>query len=92
MRRRTAVALLVAALALTACEQTTRDRSADAGGHNPDHTSDTTDVTVWRNIDNAPNVVGFCADGVRFYTTLSVDGQRQPALVVAPDIAQDCQQ
>lgn len=85
----TALAVLAAFVATAgSCETATQDRQQ--GGNKADEYMDVTEVVVWRNIDNAPNVVGFCAEGVRLLATLSLDGARSPALVVAPDFAQTC--
>lgn len=77
-RLTTAIALTAGMLLLTGCDQVTQDRQT---GLQPDHAADTTNVTVWRNVDNAPNVIIFCADGLAFAATSSVDGQRQPQLL-----------
>ena len=87
-------AALFVALVTTAgsCqEQPYDDRSSEAGGSEADNYADTTDVTVYRNVDDVPNVVSFCAGGVRFFSTLSSDGYKTPTLLTAPDAFQDCQ-
>lgn len=78
------------ALGASSCEVTTQDRTTEAGAQ-PDRVADTSDVTVWRNIDNAPTVVTFCADGLRFAATLSADGTRAPQLVWIPEHDRRCQ-
>lgn len=47
----------------------------------PDGYADATEVVVWRNADQVPNVVTFCADGVAWIATLSHDGSGAPALL-----------
>ena len=87
-------AALAVALVTTAgsCQETpSADRSDEAGGSDADNYSDTSDVTVYRNVDDAPNVISFCAGGVRFFSTLSSDGYKTPTLLAAPDDFQDCQ-
>ena len=71
------------------CEEVTQDRQSGAG-LKADNISDTTDVTVWRNIDGAPNVVTFCADGLAFAGTLSMDGARSPSILRLPELDQRC--
>lgn len=90
MKRRLVIpgAALVAALVLTAgsCQEyPSQDRSDEAGGRTADDYADTSQVTVWRNVDNVPNIVTFCADNQMFWATLSVDGQRAPAVGILPD-------
>lgn len=47
------------------------DVTQDRADPNPDHTDQATNVTVYYNVDNAPNVVGFCIGQYRFISTLS---------------------
>jgi hypothetical protein len=72
------------------CDPVTEDRQE--GGTKPDSVQDTTRVTVWRNVDNAPNVITFCADGLAFAATSSVDGQRAPNLIRLPEMDGRCGQ
>lgn len=79
------VVIAVAGLALAGCgEYASQDRSEEAGGRGADSYADTSNVTVWRNVDNVPNIATFCADGQKFWATLSVDGQRAPAVGIIP--------
>ena len=67
---RTAIAG-AALIALAGCSQATQDRPADAGGKDPDALRAATQVTVYLNADNVPNVALFCIDKMRFASTLS---------------------
>ena len=51
------------------------------GGRQADDYADVTDVTIYRNVDNVPNVANFCAGGEEYAATLSVDGTRSPELI-----------
>lgn len=84
--------ILIAALAVAlittagACQEDPNDdRSDAAGGKEADRYEDTSDVTVWRNADDVPNIVTFCADGQMFWSTLSSDGYKQPAVGILPN-------
>lgn len=61
-------------------ETPTADRQGE-GGRRADTYEDVTNVTIWRNVDNVPNVATFCAGGRFFASTLSVDGTRTPTLL-----------
>jgi hypothetical protein len=78
-------------LLLTGCAATSADRLPEAGGPSPDGFADATDVTVWRNADNVPNVAMFCADGLRWAATLSDDGSKSPVLVRVPEHDSRCE-
>ena len=60
------VILGVAVLALAGCTENRKDRGTGA-----DDFGDVTNVKVWRNIDDAPNIVTFCADGRAWVATLN---------------------
>lgn len=92
VRRGRAIAGLLgsAGLLLCGCAPTSADRLPEAGGPTPDAFADATDVTVWRNVDNVPNVAMFCADGLRWAATLSDDGAKSPVLVRVPERDASC--
>lgn len=75
---------------LGGCGGTEQDRQTPAGTQ-PDAYADTTDVTLWRNADNVPNIAIFCAGDLRFAATLSSDGTKQPSLVRVPEQDRQCQ-
>lgn len=77
------MAVAAALLMLAGCDQVTQDRQQ--GGPDPDRVADTSQVTVWRNVDNAPNLIVFCADGLAWAGTSSVDGARAPSLLRVPE-------
>lgn len=58
------------ALALTGCSQTVGDREGGAGKQ-ADSYEDATEVKVYKNADNVPNVAFFCLDGFGWASTLS---------------------
>lgn len=91
MNKKIVVAAIAAVIILggSSCDEVTNDRQGE-GGILPDNVADTSQVTVWRNIDNAPNVITFCADGLAFAATTSVDGARQPQLLRLPERDQRC--
>lgn len=72
MRRKLAVAGVLFALAtvLTGCNQVTGDREA-GGGKGADRYEDATNVVVYRNADNVPNVAYFCLGEQGWASTLS---------------------
>lgn len=80
MRKARAIAgtasALVLALTVAAC-----GASQDRAKTEPDGYADATEVIVWRNADQIPNVVTFCADGVAWISTLSHNGSGAPALL-----------
>lgn len=74
-------ALAIAALLAVGCgEMPTSDRQGE-GGRRADEFGDVTDVTIWRNVDDVPNVAEFCAGEHEFVATLSADGTRSPELI-----------
>jgi hypothetical protein len=78
---------LVAAgvLALAGCTgQAAQDRESGAG-LKPDRVADASEVVVWRNADDIPNVATFCADGLAWAATLSRDGVTAPQLLRLPE-------
>jgi hypothetical protein len=83
------LAATMVVLASTAGCGATADRESGAG-RQVDRYEDATDITVWRSADDVPNVVTFCADGLRFVATLSVDGTRAPALLRVPEQDDRC--
>ena len=89
MNIRTVAILSTAAIALAGCGATTQDRSSEAGGAEADNTDDTYDVTVWRNIDDAPNVIVFCVDGLKVMSTRT-RAEGGADLEIMPDEYQDC--
>jgi len=78
--------VVLAITGLSACASTSDDRSGSAGGSNPDNYSDATHVTLYRNVDNVPNVATFCAGTLGFASTLSSDGAKNPTLVRVPEM------
>lgn len=92
-KRLTAAGLAVAAFVLLSaesCDPPADDRQT-GNGKAADSYADTTNVTVWRNADQIPNVALFCADGMRFASTLSSDGVKQPQLLRIPEQDKQCQ-
>lgn len=85
---RVVAAVAVAVVLLAGCDPVTQDRQE--GGTTPDRVADTSHVTVWRNVDNAPNVIVFCADGLAWAATSSVDGARTPSLLRVPERDSRC--
>lgn len=69
--RKTVPALLVAGVVLTGCSTATQDRPDSAGGKEPDGTAAATQVVVYLNADNVPNVAFFCTGDLRWASTLS---------------------
>lgn len=66
---------LISIVALTGCSATLQDRS-DGLGSEPDTVSDTTDVTVYRNADDVPNVAYFCAGDYGWASTMNTSTGR----------------
>lgn len=64
--------------------------SSDRENKRADGYADVYDVTIWRNADDVPNVAMFCVDGMRFASTLSADGVKQPQLVRIPEQDRRC--
>lgn len=79
MRRIIAILAVLAVVALGCSETPTADRQE--GGRLADDYADVTNVTIYRNVDDVPNVAIFCAGEERFAATLSADGTRSPELV-----------
>lgn len=75
---------VLAVLALTGCSEAAQDRESGAGLA-PDRIADASEVVVWRNADDVPNVVTFCADGLAWASTLSRDGTTSPQLLRLPE-------
>jgi len=71
---------LALGLALTGCATANQDRSSGSGTQ-PDKYSDTSNVELFRNADNIPNVAYFCAGDFGWASTLSNDGTSAPQLV-----------
>lgn len=69
--RYTLPALAIGAVLLTGCATATQDRPDSAGGKEPDSTAAATQVTVYLNADNVPNVAFFCTGAIRWASTLS---------------------
>lgn len=80
MKRLAIFALLAFLSTASGCDETPKSDRVE-GGAAADTYADVTDVTIWRNIDDVPNVAVFCAGDHMFAATLSGDGTRDPALV-----------
>lgn len=86
--RLTAAITITACLLLGAssCDEPAQDRAkTEADGF-----QDATNVVVWRNADQVPNVVTFCADGLAWAATLSSDGYKTPNLLRLPERDSRC--
>lgn len=81
------LAMLVIAV-LSGCEEASMDRAKTQ----PDGHQDATQVIVWRNADQVPNVVTFCADGLAWASTLSSNGYKDPSLTRLPERDSRCAQ
>ena len=83
-----AVLLLVALPVLTAgsCDAPADDRPNIAA----DGFQDATNVIIWRNADQVPNVATFCADRLAWAATLSSDGAKTPNLLRVPEHDSRC--
>lgn len=81
--KKLAVVLAAGILLLAGCSQATEDR-VGGNGSSPDETVDATRVVVFRNADSVPNLAMFCADGLRFASTLSGgdDGANKASTVI----------
>lgn len=74
------IALLLGAAVLLAGCTTSAER--EDSGKPADTYADTSNVTVYRNVDNIPNVAMFCAGPYRFAATLnSADGKGRGQLL-----------
>lgn len=60
---------------LGGCWDNSHDRESGAGMA-ADTFQDTSDVTVWRNADEVPNLATFCADGRAWVATLNSNNGR----------------
>ncbi len=69
IKRAAALTATLTVALLGACSPAQQDRP----NQTPDHTKDATEVTIWRNVDNVPNVSTFCAAGKGWITTLNSD-------------------
>lgn len=84
--KRTVGVLAGLALLLAGCSEADNDRESGSGKQ-PDLMTDATKVQIFRNADNVPNVVRFCADGRAFWSTLSGgdSNAKPPQLLRAPE-------
>lgn len=73
-------------LSAESCDTPATDRS----DKQPDGFQDTTNVVIWKNADQVPNVATFCADKLAWAATLSSDGTKQPQLVRVPEHDEQC--
>lgn len=77
----------IGVLTVSACSANRTDRGSGA-----DDFKDVSQVTVWRNIDDAPNLVMFCADSRAWVATLnSEDNTGRGFLVRDADADRRCQ-
>lgn len=81
------VLLICVLIALAACAETPSDDRTET---KPDGYQDVTNVVIWRNADDVPNVATFCADHLAFASTLSSDGTKAPQLVRVPEHDSAC--
>ena len=73
-------------LSAESCDQPATDRS----DRQPDGYQDVTNVVIWKNADQVPNVATFCADKLAYAATLSSDGAKQPQLLRVPEHDAQC--
>lgn len=71
------VIVLAVLLGAGSCDTALTDRAKQQ----PDGFQDATNVVVWRNADQVPNLVTFCADGLAWASTLSSNGMTNPNLL-----------
>ena len=93
--KRTAGILAAVALSgalLAGCSSTTDDRST-GNGKAADADKDVSNVIIWHNADNVPNVATFCVGQFHFATTLTGNGgaaSNKTSLVLLPDSETAC--
>jgi hypothetical protein len=73
-------------ISLGACGSSTKQSvNQDRANVQPDSWGEATNVDAFKNADNVPTLVLFCAGGYRFYATLSSDGAKDPNLGRLPE-------
>lgn len=76
-------------LSAESCDAPADDRTTGKGTA-ADGYQDTSQVVIWRNADQIPNVATFCADGLAWAATLSSDGMKVPNLLRIPEHDSRC--
>lgn len=89
----TAAGIASLAFLLTACGATAVQDRGSGGGKEPDRVGDASQVELYRNADNIPNVAYFCAGAYGWASTLSGgsgENTKPPQLIRFPEYDEVC--